>query len=208
MGRVAVIVAYYGDEKIWRPLADRASKSVIGQQDAISVLSSSDTLAKARNNSALNLPVEWLIFLDADDELSPGYTEAMLVAADANPEASIFKPATFGVYEDGSEDEKPVMIERRNLLKSNHIVIGAMVKRDLFVTAGGFRELPALEDWDLWLRLALEFDAKIVEVPDAVYRVHVRQDSRNKDIRAHHDAYLDITRRAAPIAATLGIREL
>lgn len=208
MGSVAVVIGYYGDEEVWRPLVERAARSVHGQAGAMEVGSYSTTLARARNAGAFGISADWLIFLDADDELAPGYVEAMLAAAEANPEASIFKPATLGVYEDGSEDEKPVMIEKRNLLKSNHIVIGAMVRREMFTVSGGFRELPALEDWDLWLRLALEFDAKIVEVPDAVYRVHVRDNSRNKDLKAHHDAYLDITRRAYPIAKALGLREL
>lgn len=208
MGSVAVIIGYYGDESVWRPLVERAARSVHGQKDTIEIGSYADTLANARNGAAKLVSDQWLVFLDADDELAPGYTEAMLAAAEANPEASIFKPATIGVYEDGSTDDEPVMIPKRNLLKANHIVIGAMVKRDLFLNAGGFRELPALEDWDLWLRLALEFDAKIVEVPDAVYRVHVRSDSRNQNVKAHHDAYLDVTRRAYPIAKTLGVREL
>jgi hypothetical protein len=190
--------------KKWFPLGRRAMLSVSGQPaDAIRI--HGDSLASARNQAGHDAWTEWLIFLDADDELSPGYVEAMLKAAESG--GDIFKPATLGVV-DGVEDDEPVMIPKRDLLRSNHIVIGAMVRRELFEAAGGFRELPSLEDWDLWLRLVLEFDAEVVEVPDAVYRVHVQPDSRNQNVKAHREAYVEITNRAWPIAREKGIREL
>ncbi len=201
---VDVIIGTYGDRSKWEPLAKRAIDSASDQ--ARTNWYHSETLAKARNWGASESPNKWLIFLDADDELSPGYVDAMVEVAEAT-DCDIFKPSTLGVV-NGKEDDEAVMIPRRDLLRANHIVIGAMVRRELFDASGGFRELPALEDWDLWLRLALEFDAQITEVPDAVYRVHVQPNSRNQNVKAHREAYIDIQRRAQMIARTRGISEL
>lgn len=205
-GEVDIIVASYGDYSKWKPLADRACESATFQGRTHGYHQEAGTLASTRNQGGFRAESDWLIFLDADDTLAPGYVDAMLEAADAT-DCDIFKPSTLGVV-NGKPDDEPVMIPRRDLLRANHIVIGAMVRRELFVTAGGFRELPALEDWDLWLRLVLEFDAQVAEVPDAVYRVHVNPNSRNQNVQAHREAYLNITKRAHNVARCRGISEL
>ena len=59
----------------------------------------------------------------------------------------------------------------------NECVIGTLVERDLFLKVGGFRDLPSLEDYDLWLR-CVKAGAVIHHVPDAVYRASIRPGSR------------------------------
>jgi GT2 family glycosyltransferase len=97
----------------------------------------------------------------------------------------LYQPSTLGIV-DGLADPAPVLIpSKESLLEGNWMVVGTMIERGQFLRVGGFRELPAYEDWDLWLRCWRD-GAALVQVPDAVYRVHVRQHSRN-----------DLTRSAA-----------
>lgn len=181
----SVVVGTFGDYGVWRAYAERAIASIDRQTvRPLEVLHIHDAdLATARNSGAAMANGDWLIFLDADDELDPGYLEAMEKAT-----GDIRRPATLGVT-DGLEDSEACMIPRKPLLQANFIVIGAMVQRDRFLRVGGFDPaLLVLEDWDLWLRMAID-GAEIVDVPDAIYRVNVRSDSRNQDQGLHHETY-------------------
>jgi GT2 family glycosyltransferase len=172
---VEVIVPTFGDKYLWSALVDRAVVSVMRQTVKTKVWRSHEAdLSTARNAGAWAAASEWLIFLDADDELDPRYVECMLKGT-----GDIRQPSTLGIV-NGVEDDYPVLIPlKQNLLHGNHLVIGSMVRRSLLLEVGGFRELPILEDWDCWIRLWLA-GAEIGTAPDAVYRVHVREGSRNK----------------------------
>ena len=71
-----VIVATHGDPK-WITLArERAIPSA--EKQGVAVLHyHGESLSEARNFAASQVDTEWLCFLDADDELAPGYFEAM-----------------------------------------------------------------------------------------------------------------------------------
>lgn len=171
---VTVIIPVVGDHDRWLPLARRAALSAVAQTVPATsiVVSTAETLASARNGPASWARTEWLCFLDADDELDVHYIEAMLRA-----QGDVRQPATLGIV-DGREDPTPVVIPARPLHEANYIVIGAFVRTALFRQVGGFRDLPAYEDWDLWIRCWLE-GAAIGCAPDAVYRVHVNHAGRN-----------------------------
>lgn len=184
---VSVVIGTYGDEEHWKPFVDRASRSAASQPCEV-IHSHHKTLAMARNAGAELATGDWLIFLDADDELSPGYVEAMLAVP-----GDVRRPSTLGISPDGTEDDEPVLIPRKPLIDGNFIVIGAMVERERFLRLGGFNELPILEDWELWIRFAVD-GAEIVDVPDAIYRVNVRENSRNTDRSGHGQIYTQIRR--------------
>ena len=185
---VTIVIGTFGDPQwCWRGNALRQREEV--KHRVKRVLSShGKTLAVARNDGAKAAQTEWLIFLDADDELAPGYVEAMLAG-----EGDIRKPATLGFYPDGTEDEAPAIIPERAIAMAKRIVIGAMCRRDLFLEVGGFREWPVLEDWDLWRRMVAA-GATVGTVPEAVYRVGVNPDSRNQNSEVHNKTYWKIRR--------------
>lgn len=183
---VGVIIGTFGDE-VWKERALNAIASVVRQTHKATecVAVHAETLERARNQGAeLVGDCDWLIFLDADDELDPGYIAAMLAG-----NGDVRQPATFGIYEDGTTDDEPVVIPQRDLEISNYIVIGAMVRSSIFFDAGGFHNHAALEDWCLWRRVVLTHGASVGVVPDAVYRVHVQESSRNNDPKVHGHAY-------------------
>lgn len=198
---IGVVIATFGDRDRWQPLAIRAADSVASQGDGMvcRIWWHSDTgdLADARNEGARQLiefdggpePVTHLVFLDADDELGDGYLEAMEAAIHPAGELPcLWRPNTIGVYADGTTDPEPVMIPRTDMKRRNCAVIGTMVTAALFKEVGGFGHYPCLEDWALWRRM-LAAGAFLVDVPAAVYRVHVDEGSRNVPSALMNDTY-------------------
>lgn len=196
---ISVIVASYGAES-YRELSHRAHASAFLAVSAVApwgeVIRDHDpdgTLAVIRNELAGRATGDWLCFLDADDELHPDYLLEMEgairrceIALSQFPPTSdptprkLLAPAV--QYLDRGAPLGPARIPNAGLWPdTNECVIGTLVPRDLFLEVGGFRELPSLEDYDLWLR-CVKAGARIVHVPDAVYVAHVNPlGGRNAD---------------------------
>lgn len=210
--RVTVVIATSGDEA-WTDLAwarayPSADRCRIGDPswttEVIMRHLPAGTVAESRNAAAADADGDWLCFLDADDELAPGYLTEMEKARERLPLDGwhVLVPSVQYVVEGaGGPYEYPPAIPNggglRPLLDINHAVIGSLVPRRLFLAVGGFRELAALEDWDLWLRCE-EAGAEFAQVPRAVYRAWRRSGSRN------HDQSLYQTLRAEALARRSG----
>ena len=180
---VSVVVPFYGDDK-WRDLAvERAAASALKQTDSVTVIGGRD-LADARNNGLRLTSTERVIFLDADDELEPGYIDAM-----GDGTADLRVPRVRYVTERRSP--KPIMPRVAGLQHQHHdctgdclaygnwIVIGCCAPTQMLRDVGGFRDFIWSEDWDLWVR-CWQAGATIETIETAVYRAHVRPDSRNR----------------------------
>lgn len=177
---VTVIVATYGDLAVWEPLADRAMRSAAACEPVALIRVHGDSLAGARNEAAAMSINEWLCFLDADDELEPGYFDAM-----AKGDTDLRAPLVRFVASRFSKAAPRIPAGTDDMAEGNRLVIGTLIRKDLFDAVGGFRDWPLWEDWDLWQRCWLA--GATIGFTDAVYRAHVRRGSRNRTYRSQKE---------------------
>lgn len=176
---VTVIVATYG-RLAWVDLAQRALRSA---RDMAPVQHWHEkTLHDARNQGLAHTDTEWVCFLDADDELTPGFFDHM-----ATGTADLRAPSVQYVKRNGRvrPPGMPQVAGHNHactadcLADGNWMVIGTVARTELLTSVGGWRDYPVYEDWDLWQRCWLA-GATIEAIPSAVYRAHIRPDSRNR----------------------------
>lgn len=174
---LTVIIASFGDDR-WIDLADeRALPSVAHWPDVFHF----HWPETGRSVGAVrNLAVEasradgWICFLDPDDELAPGYLEAMTSAA-VYPE-DLYAPA----LKLGSGPAR--VLDDRDIVDGlNPCPIGTVIHRDTFDRVGGFWDERAWEDWSLFRRVALT-GGSIHFVPDAVYKAYPSTKGRNSTV--------------------------
>lgn len=169
---VTIIVGTFGDES-WRDLARSRAIPSAELQGCPVISVHGSALAEARNEGANLAMSEWLVMLDADDELAPGYVDAL-----DRSEGDLRAPAVSYVH--CGLPDPPITFDDRDIRTLNPCVIGTAVRRELFLDVGGFGDEPLFEDWALWLR-CVNAGATITHVPDAIYLAHVTPGSRNQD---------------------------
>lgn len=188
---MTIVVATFGSDH-WRALGDRAAAGAAALAPVVRV--HDETLATARNRGLDQVGSEFVIHLDADDELEPGYIEAMSAGS-----ADLRAPAVR--YVRGRRAHVPYVPKVAGhqhactadcLDDGNWLVIGTLARTELLRSVGGWREWPCYEDWCAWRR-CWKAGASIEAIPDAIYRAHVRPDSRNRapamseKNRVHHE---------------------
>lgn len=184
---VSILIGTFGSDD-WRDLAYSYAYPTAAREPAEEVLIDHEpdgTIASARNRIAVRAVGDWLCFLDADDELCPGYLAAMETADDISSylrDPLLLAPALCEAF----VDMRPKIPNRGGWPKVNECCIGTLIPRSLFLEIGGFREttddgtpLTLYEDFDLFLR-ACDAGARIVHVPDATYCAQTRSGGRNQ----------------------------
>jgi glycosyltransferase involved in cell wall biosynthesis len=178
----AIVIATYGDEK-WGDMAQKRAlpSAEIQEVDEIIVYHEKNgTLASCRNNAIKKVSSDWIIILDADDQLESDYASYIRKSAgDLRYPAVRSVPGTFSP---GSNLPEIKLLHKRNLLLGNYMVIGTMFRRKLFEFVGGFQEFPAWEDWYLWLQMT-HLGARVNLVSQAVYRIFEVGSGRNSSVR-------------------------
>lgn len=173
---MTICVATFGDPK-WRLLAEhRAAPNARLQGVPVVTVHGGDTIAEARNVAARFVRTEWIVFLDADDELEPGYIDALAAGT-----GDLRAPAVRYVDHMSPTIPDPLVFADRDISTINPCVIGTAIRRTMFDDVGGFWEERAWEDWSLFRRCWLA-GATIEHIPAAVYRVHVNQLGRNSTV--------------------------
>ncbi len=173
---VTTIVATYGAEE-WASLGESTAE----EHGAVHV--HGPTLATARNQAAQRATTEWLVYVDADDELGDGYLDAMILGT------GDLRAPVLELHYPNSVVRPDLTV--RDIERTNPCCIGTAIRRDMLLACGGFPEFPAWEDWALFLR-AHRRGASISHVPDAVYKAKVRPGSRNQSVPDAADLYRTI----------------
>ena len=173
------MIATFGSLE-WAELARNHAGPSVRAAGGRPVYSHGRTLAEARNAALDKVRSDWVVFLDADDQIDPGYLVAM-----GEGTADIRAPKVSYVRDGYAHPPYfPRVAGHRHdctaecLPDGNWIVIGAAVRTDL-ARQVRFREEPIYEDWSFFLR-AWRAGASVERIPVAVYLATFRPNSRNR----------------------------
>jgi len=112
-------------------------------------------LPGARNRGISVARGEYVVSLDADDELAPRFLEELSGALDAD-EGIAFAHCWARIFGDYQAIWATRPFNRFQLLLSNSVVGCVMLRKVAWEAVGGYDEsmLEGNEDWDLWIRLS------------------------------------------------------
>lgn len=147
-------------------------------------------LAGARNTAIAEAQGEYLALLDADDLWEPDKLSKQVRVLDENPSAGLVYTWLSLVDEKGKptgrffENDQEGWVWRE-LIYRNFVGCGStpLIRSECFKHMGGFDENLGsyMEDLDMWLRLSLRYEFKLVKQPLVLYRQRPNSASKNWD---------------------------
>lgn len=154
----------------------------------IQVFSYLNTGVSATRNRGIALAIgEFISFIDADDLWTADKLDAQLKALQTNPQAAVAYSWTDWI----DDSDRPLRPAGRStasgkvyekLLQRDFIESGSnvLIRRQALEVVGTFDEtLSFAEDWDLWLRLAAQYEFIAVPLAQILYRVSSQSASCN-----------------------------
>ena len=151
-------------------------------------------VAGARNVGILASTSDYISFLDDDDIRLPGSLDLQLQLFATNPDAGL----AYGPVILGDQDCKPTArtepVQTPNgdlfwdLLSRTFIICPSVVFRKACLFRVGLlnSELPGLDDWDLWVRIAELYPLVAVEEPVAIWRMATPSSLQGSSASADH----------------------
>ncbi len=141
-------------------------------------------LSGARNTGIKNATGQYLVFLDADDIITPKKLEVQQKFLDDNPSIDLVYSNSEWFIENDLDNTREVRFPVYTGDVIEHLIFGnflhvnsVMVRKEAVVKAGLFDEtLRELEDWDLWLRMALG-GSQFGFTPGVLSKVRIRKGS-------------------------------
>ncbi|MBP2677393.1 MAG: multiple glycosyl transferase domain and domain protein [Deltaproteobacteria bacterium] len=138
-------------------------------------------LAAARNTGLSRSTGEFVAYLDDDDVFYPDHLEVLVREMTTHGWDVAYADAMRGTYETaegkirllGREPAYGKDFSREDFWRSNYIPVLCVVHRRCCIEqAGNFDPLlPALEDWDLWLRMSSRYDFHHIPRVTSMFRV-------------------------------------
>jgi glycosyltransferase involved in cell wall biosynthesis len=129
---------------------------------------------------------EFCARIDADDIPLPGRIDAQVAFLDANPDVTVIGGQIQGINEKGQEG--PIVARYPTshegilaMILSGHNPIGhstVMFRTKEVIRSGNYLDLPNVEDYELWLRLAIRHHIENLPIPLTKYRVHTQSVTR------------------------------
>lgn len=151
------------------------------KQDGYTVLTQQNLgPAAARNTGVKASPGEFIVFLDSDNMLLPGYIEQALELFQADELLGVVyaNPEFFG---DVSDERLfvPKDFDLTTIVLGNYIDVCAVVRKDAWNSVNGLDENRAIigyEDWDFWMMLGTA-GWKFHHIDRPFFRYRIRKDS-------------------------------
>ena len=156
--------------------------------------------ASARNHGVQKASGEWIAFIDSDDIWTTDKLQKQLEQCADCAWSHTDSYFLGGIYEehtkasDLSEKHSGEIFSR--LLVENFIGTSCvMIKKAIFQEIGGFSSsYRALQDWDLWIRVAAKYQICYIAEPLVYYRVHPESTSRfTRKTLPYHLSLIDRT---------------
>lgn len=143
-------------------------------------------LSAARNHGIAASAGDYVLPLDADNRLLPGFAAEAVALLDADPGAGI----VYGDRRDFGLRNGDVVVPEFDLprmLSGNYIDACAVVRREVWSEAGGYdTALHDWEDWDFWLGAAAR-GWRFLRIPRPVFEYRVRPDSLHQQFLRRPD---------------------
>ena len=159
-----------------------ASETVSARSGCRVVRQANGGVASARNKGVEVAQGEYICFLDADDWWEPSFLEGMQRLIEACPEAGLYG-TSFYIVKNGKKRVAPIGVDKE--FKMGYINYcqtyartlcmpitssSVAIPRGVFVRSKGFKSGISLgEDFDLWIRIALEYKVALLNQPLANY---------------------------------------
>jgi glycosyltransferase involved in cell wall biosynthesis len=154
-------------------------------------------LGAARNTGFGVARGEFIVPLDADDLVEPGYVAECLAAL---RDSDAFAYTDFKAFGMENYQERPGEYNLYRLLDRNYLTYAALIRKLDWETSGGYDETLkcfGYEDWEFWLRLGSRGRFGRY-VPRSLFRYRKHGASLYDDARAKHDEFVAYIRSLHP----------
>ena len=165
-------------------------------------------LSTARNRGVKRSQGEFISFLDADDCWTPNKLELQIEALQNNPQVALAYSWVYFKYETEADSYADTSVTYSGnvyaeLLLKNFLHNGsnALIRKKIIDEVGLFdTQLKAVEDWDLYLRIAAKHEFILVPEVQIIYRQSASSMTGNIQLMEHYlKLVIDRAYETAPI---------